>query len=209
MNQFLLRIKKLVGLIYNFQFRMMSFGNLSNNMLELSDSLKRADILLSYCGTLDRNVLQAILNIAQNRLSFVKEKPETVKRVYDAINDTLENTIIHSNYKEDENSVFMPLKNIFLITKKNNAYIISSGNFIKPNREIALKQLLEKVNSMTKDELKQAYQQVLTKGELSPIDTAELGFFDMAIKSDAKLEYAFNHKNGEVFFSLSISINNI
>ncbi len=187
---------------------MMSFGDLSNNMLELSNSLKRADILLSYCGTLDRNILQAILNIAKNRMAFINENPETVKRVYDAINDTLENTIIHSNYKEDDNRVFMPLKNIFLITRNTNNYSVASGNFIKANREEALKALLDKVNSMSKDELKQAYQQILTKGELSPIDTAELGFIDMAIKSDAKLEYAFNHKNGEVFFSLSISINN-
>ncbi len=186
----------------------MSFGDLSNNMLELSDSLKRADILLSYCGTLDRSVLQAILNIAKNRLAFINEKPETVKCVYNAINDTLENTIIHSNYKEDDNSVFMPLKNIFLITRNPDYYSVASGNFIKPERETALKSILEKVNGMSKEELKQAYQQVLGKGDLSAIDTAELGFIDMALKSDSKLEYAFNHKNGDVFFSLSISINN-
>jgi NhaP-type Na+/H+ and K+/H+ antiporter len=187
---------------------MMSFGDLSSNMLELSDSLKRADILLSYCGTLDRSVLQAILKIAKNRLAFINEKPETVKRVYNAINDTLENTIVHSNYKEDDNSVFMPLKNIFLITKNTHNYCVASGNFIKPEREASLKAVLEKVNSMSKDELKQAYQQVLSKGELSPFDTAEIGFIDMALKSDAKLEYTFNHKNGEIFFSLSITINN-
>lgn len=186
----------------------MSFGDLSSNMLELSDSLKRADILLSYCGTLDRSVLQAILNIAKNRLAFINEKPETVKRVYNAINDTLENTIIHRNYIEDDNSVFMPLKNIFLITRHTNHYSVASGNFIKADREKALKAVLDKVNSMSKDELKQAYQDTLSKGELSPINSAELGFIDMALKSDAKLEYAFNHKNGDVFFSLSISINN-
>ena len=185
----------------------MSFGDISKNMLELSDSLKRADILLSYCGTLDRNVLQAILNIAKNRLAFINEKPETVNRVYEAINETLENTIIHSNYTEDENSVFMPLKNIFLITKNADHYSVASGNFIKPKRESSLKAVLDKVNSLTKEELKQAYQQALNKSELSPIDSAEIGFIDMALKSDSKLEYAFNHKNGEVFFSLSISIN--
>ncbi|MFN7013731.1 MAG: SiaB family protein kinase [Bacteroidia bacterium] len=177
-------------------------------MLDLSDSLKRADILLSYCGTLDRNVLQAILNIAKNRLAFVKEKPETVKRVYESINDTLENTIIHNNYNDNENSVFIPLKNIFIITRNANNYSVASGNFIKPNREEALKSVLDKVNSMSKEELKQAYQYALIKSDLSPIDTAELGFIDMAIKSDSKLEYAFNHKNGDVFFSLSICINN-
>lgn len=187
---------------------MMSFGDLSSNMLDLSDSLKRADILLSYCGTLDRSVLQAILNIAKNRLAFINEKPETVKRVYDAINDTLENTIIHNNYKENDNRVFMPLKNIFIITRNTNHYSVSSGNFIKPERKEALKAVLDKVNTMTKEELKQAYQNALTKDDLSPFDTAELGFIDMAIKSDSKLEYAFNHKNDDVFFSLSISINN-
>lgn len=186
----------------------MSFGDLSNNMLELSDSLKRADILLSYCGTLDRSVLQAILNIAKNRLAFINEKPETVNRVYDAINETLENTIIHANYTEDENSVFMPLKNIFLITRNTDHYSVASGNFIKPERETALKSILEKVNSISQEELKKAYQTVLSRGELSAINTAELGFIDMALKSDSKLEYTFNHKNGDVFFSLSIAINN-
>lgn len=202
---FCLGRKNIVGLILNNQLPMMSFGDLSSNMLELSDSLKRADILLSYCGTLDRSVLQAILNIAKNRLAFINEKPETVKRVYNAINDTLENTIIHSNYKD---SVFMPLKNIFLITRHTNHYSVASGNFIKAEREEALKAVLDKVNSMSKDELKQAYKDTLSKGELSSIDSAELGFIDMSLKSDAKLEYAFNHKNGDVFFSLSISINN-
>jgi hypothetical protein len=187
---------------------MSSFGNLSNNMLELSDSLKRADILLSYCGTLDRSVLQAILNIAKNRLSFIKENPETVKKVYNAINDTLENTIIHNNYKELDTSIYKPLKNIFLITRNNSYYTVASGNFIYPQREAILKELLDKINSLTKEELQKAYNETLAKGELTPIVSAELGFLDLALKSDSKLAYSFNHKDGNVFFSLSISINN-
>ncbi|MFN4234603.1 MAG: SiaB family protein kinase [Bacteroidia bacterium] len=186
---------------------MMSFGDLSSSMLELSDSLKRAEILLSYCGTLDRNILQAILNIAKNRLAFINEKPELVKRVYDAINETLENTIVHSKFLNDEKSVFIPLKNIFIITNNKNNYNVASGNFIKPEREIALKEILEKVNALSKEELKEAYQLALNRNELTPINAAEISFIDMAIKSDSKLEYSFNHKNGEVFFSLSITIN--
>ena len=70
-----------------------------------------------------------------------------------------------------------------------------------------LKEKLELVNSMDKDELKAYYKQVLSEGTLSSKGTAGLGMIDIARKSGEKLAYDFHQINDTTtFFSLAVKI---
>lgn len=70
-----------------------------------------------------------------------------------------------------------------------------------------LKEKLDLVNSMDKDELKTYYKQVLNEGQMSEKGTAGLGMIDIARKSGEKLDYNFlDVKDTTTFFSLAVSV---
>jgi len=70
-----------------------------------------------------------------------------------------------------------------------------------------LRDKLNLVNGMEKEELKAYYKQVLSEGNMSEKGTAGLGMIDIARKSGEKLEYDFLDINDTTsFFSLTVKI---
>ena len=80
---------------------------------------------------------------------------------------------------------------IFVIQKIDDYYFITTGNVVDNVNIPPLKELLEKINSLSKDELKAFYKKVLAEGEMSDKGGAGLGLIDMARKSGNKLFYKF------------------
>lgn len=63
-----------------------------------------------------------------------------------------------------------------------------------------LQDKLDLINSLSKEELKDFYKQVLNEGTMSVKGTAGLGMIDIARKSGQKLEYCFNPINDGLTF---------
>jgi hypothetical protein len=96
---------------------------------------------------------------------------------------------------------------IFMIGKQDNAYTIFTGNYILNENVNGLKSRLDEVNSLTKEELKDYYKQVLNNGEMSLKGGGGLGMIDIARKTGQKLHYNFQNIDNKVsFFSLNIKI---
>jgi len=80
---------------------------------------------------------------------------------------------------------------IFVIQKKEKKYFITTGNVVEDNKIDNLKTLLDKINGLEEDELKDYYKEVLESGQLSDKGGAGLGLIEMARKSNNKLIYDF------------------
>ena len=119
--------------------------------------------------------------------------------------ECLQNLYHHSYFKQnvsDETSV------ILMIAKKKDGYSIVTGNYILKNSVIKLKDRLEEINEMSKEEMKEYYKAVLNNGTFSEKGGGGLGIIDIARKSSEKLEYGFipiDQNNS--FFSLNVTIN--
>src|SRR5882724_2821195 len=97
---------------------------------------------------------------------------------------------------------------MFLICRdKDNRYRIVTGNHMLNSNMEKLKNRIDEINAMTKEELKTHYLESLKSTELSAKGGAGLGMIDIARKSGNKLEYRFDPLNDRIsFFSLMISI---
>ena len=98
---------------------------------------------------------------------------------------------------------------ILMLGKKDDDYFIVTGNMIFSKNVDGLNSRLDKLNNLSKEELKLAYQDVLANKGFSEKGGAGLGFIDILRKSGQKLDYRFQDINDEFsFFSLKVKISN-
>jgi hypothetical protein len=94
-----------------------------------------------------------------------------------------------------------------MIAKAKDGYNILTGNMIPSENVSVLKNRLEEINDLSKDELKELYLATLTNGKRSNKGGGGLGFLEIARKSGRKLEFGivpYNDKSS--FFSLNVKI---
>ena len=96
---------------------------------------------------------------------------------------------------------------IFMIGKKEDEYIIMSGNAIKNENINSLAERLDSINNLDKEGLKSMYKDIIKNTSISEKGGAGLGFIDMARKSGNKLDYKFfEMKEGISFFCLKSTV---
>ncbi|NOQ26723.1 MAG: hypothetical protein GQ564_15290, partial [Bacteroidales bacterium] len=66
-----------------------------------------------------------------------------------------------------------------------------TGNVIENDKIVELTEMLDHINSLDRDGLKQLYKSQMKEGRLSEKGGAGLGFIDIARKTGNKLEFHF------------------
>ena len=138
----------------------------------------------------------------------MQEEPTIRKKVYNVLVECLQNLYHHlDEVSETESDKIRSA--IFTIGKVDNKYSIITGNYILNENIFGLKNRLDEVNSLTKEELKEYYKRVLNNGEMSLKGGGGLGMIDIARKTGEKLEYNFLEIDNKVsFFTLNIKVSN-
>ena len=178
-----------------------------DKVYQIYKQLEEKNVLLSFKGMITSELLTTILQIMESKMDHIEEKPKVKKKVFNILVECLQNLYHHI---DQDDTVHMPLEDksaLLMIAKDNDRYVITTGNYMKTSDVEPLREKLELVNSMDKDELKAYYKQVLSEGTLSSKGTAGLGMIDIARKSGEKLDYAFHPINDTTtFFSLAVNI---
>ncbi len=181
-----------------------------NDIFELYQTMERENILLSFKGVVTSELLTSVLSIMESKMDYMEESPKTKKKVFNVLVECLQNLYHHIDLNEesDRNLERIEAKSaLFMISKKDDNFVIQTGNYIDVDNAIDLEAKLKQINGMDKEELKRYYQEVLNNGEMSEKGTAGLGMIDIARKSGNKLEYLFLPINETSrFFCLTIKI---
>lgn len=171
--------------------------------------MERENILLSFKGVVTSDLLTSVLSIMESKMDYMDESPKTKKKVFNVLVECLQNLYHHIDGEEEEkNFERIEAKSaLFMIAKKDDKFVIRTGNYIEKTGADELEIRLNHINSLDKDGLKLFYQEVLNNGSLSDKGTAGLGMIDIARKSGNKLEYQFLPINDQhSFFCLNIKI---
>ncbi len=170
------------------------------------DRMEKNNILLSFKGDITSELLTSILQIMENKMDNMQEEPKIKKKVYNVLVECLQNLYHHMDDATDHNGD----KNrsaIFMIGKNNGAYNIITGNYILNENIHGLRQRLDEVNALSKEELKDYYKKMLNNGEMSLKGGGGLGMIDIARKTGEKLDYNFLEIDNKVsFFTLVIKV---
>ena len=178
------------------------------DIFDFYDKMERSDVILSFKGEITSDLLTSILQIMESKLEDYQEAPKTKKRVYNVLVECLQNLYHHIDEIATEANKKSKIRNaIFMIAKNTEKYSIMTGNYIKTENVQQLRERMIKINSLSRDEWKALYKEILNNEEFSEKGGGGLGLIDIARRTGQKLGFDFKKIDDEYsFFSLDISI---
>jgi hypothetical protein len=162
-------------------------------------------IILSFKGEINSDLITMVLQIMESKLDAVQEKGTVKKRIFNILVECMQNLYHHAEAEDlEDTSRRSAMLELFF---DDQYYYITSGNYIKNEDVKALKERIERVNSLDKEDLRAYYREILDNNKISNKGGADLGMIDMAKKSGQKLDYEFTEVNDKVsFFGLKVKI---
>ena len=173
-------------------------------VISLFQGIKKGDLEYIYKGEVTSTVVTNILDLAKINLNEDDLKPVS-SRIYFILGEGLQNISRHQDKIDDKT----PAESIILISKKELRYTITTGNLIKKEKEKELEEKLQKINSLTIEELRELARYIRKNYTLSDKGGANLGLVEMAKRSGSKLIYGFkdyNEKYAYFYFSIELDL---
>ncbi len=181
---------------------------MSFDVHEYYSKLNGGNVLVAFKGSVTTDLINNVLEQIEEKMDSVDEQPKVRKKLYNVLVESLQNLYHHveelpPNLESDIESKF----GVLVVARENDAYKISTGNFISSEKIKFLKDKIDKINSLSKDELKDMYKFILNHQKLSAKGGGGLGLVDIARKTGNKLEYTFQHYMDDYyFFNLDVFI---
>lgn len=181
---------------------------MSFNLTEYYTNLSKGDVILAYKGSITSELINDILEGVESKLEAADADSKLRKKIYNILVESLQNLFHHIEMvHEGITEKLDPKFGVLVVVKEGNLYKVITGNFIQSRRIKFLKEKIDKINSLSKDELKDMYKFILNHQKLSAKGGGGLGLVDIARKSGKKLEYEFyNYNDDYYFFNLTISV---
>jgi len=177
------------------------------DIFDFYDKMDKHNIMLSFKGNVTSELLTSILQIMESQMDNLDESPKMRRKVYNILVECLQNLYHHIDEKIVDDSDINERNAIFAIGKINDQYSIITGNYMLSENMPALRDRLERINAMSREDLKTYYKEVLSNGVMSEKGGGGLGMIDIARKSGSKLEFVFSPVDDKYsFFSLNIKV---
>ena len=121
-------------------------------------------LTLAYEGEVTQEITKAFTSMTEKNLDKVEEDGKIKKKVYHVMVECLQNISKHADddtqTASDSLEEGLAKTGIFLIGNDQNQYFITSGNGIANENIPALKSLIDNINSLNQDELKQLHKKI-------------------------------------------------
>ena len=169
-------------------------------VFDILQVMEQNNVLLAFTGEFDMRVINALVTSVRGKLNSLESNPSVQKKVYNVMVECLENIFRHSERSVRQQDSALRSYAIFTLHKQGSDYYMVTGNYINTKNVEYLKKMIDKINTLNKEERKEMYRQVLSNGEFSNKGGAGLGMIDIAIKSDSQLQYEFEKINDEDTF---------
>ncbi|MDR0713684.1 MAG: SiaB family protein kinase [Bacteroidales bacterium] len=180
--------------------------NLDTNQLYVE--AHEADVFFAFEGEISSERINVILEEIETKTEAMRIELRLRKKVYNIMVECLQNLYHHS----DEVPKTMADRlgksyGVVVLKRKKNTFMLTVGNFVSIDKVKSLSEKIEKLNSLSKEELKEMYKFILNYQKLSPKGGGGLGLIDIARKSGHKLSYQFSQFDDMYsFYKLDIVI---
>jgi hypothetical protein len=154
-------------------------------------TMKAHEITLVYEGEITHQITKAFTSLAESNMKEEAETGPVQKRVFHVMVECLQNISKHAEDNSNIEDSSFSGRGIFLVSKGDQEYNITTGNIIDNRRIKELKDMLERINKLDKPGLKELYKEQIQKGKLSDKGGAGLGFIDIKRKTGKQLIYHF------------------
>jgi hypothetical protein len=175
------------------------------NVYEYFKKMQDEKVVLYFKGEITNSLLTSILQLVDDGLERKNEDIKIKRKVFSVLLECLQNIYNYQQtYPTDQESYQSAT---LMIQRTQNAYFISTGNYMSNQKISELQDKILKVNTLSYDELKDFYKEVLSRQEPTETGGAGLGLIDMARKSGEKITYNFDSiSENYSFYSLQVKI---
>ncbi len=182
---------------------------MSFNLNEYFTKLNGKDVIISYMGSITSEVIINFLETTEQKFAELDVNNIIRKKVYNVLLESLQNMFHHA---EDSPLIIDGIENskklgIVVLKKTEAGYCINTGNFIISRKIKTLKDKIDKINSLSLNELKDMFKFILNHQKLTAQGGGGLGLVDIARKTGNKIDYSFIDINKDYyFFNLEILV---
>lgn len=160
------------------------------------EKISEDNLCLLYNGNFSDDITNKLIELSEYNMTNIDTLTKMKKKASFLMAECFQNIVRHG-----ETIDLDYVNEGFFLTKNwQNIYYITSGNLIENNKIENLERQLQKVNSLSPEELKALYREVLENQELSEKGGAGLGLIEMARKSGQKLSYEFQNFDNKFSF---------
>lgn len=153
-------------------------------------SMKAHEITLVYEGEITHQITKAFTSLTESNMAKESEANSVQKKVFHVMVECLQNISKHADSFGSDDFLFAG-RGIFMVSKGKDDYHVTTGNVIENDKIVELTEMLDHINSLDREGLKQLYKSQMKEGRLSEKGGAGLGFIDIARKTGNKLEFHF------------------
>lgn len=171
---------------------------------QFHEEMIRHNFSLVYEGEITHQITKAFTSLAETNMDKLSEDTAVKKKVFHVMVECLQNLSKHAEEFEPSSGSYSG-NGIFIVGKlgeENGDYHIITGNSVDNSKVDDLKALLDKINELDRDGLKELFKKQMREGSLSEKGGAGLGLIDIARKTGEKLEYHFHQLDDNNSFFL-------
>jgi hypothetical protein len=181
---------------------------MSFDINEYYSRLNGGDVLMAFKGSISSELISNVLEVVESRLDEYDESSKIRKKVYNVLVESLQNLYHHIEDLPDAMQKEYDEKfGILVVSRLDEKYRISTGNFITQDKVDVLRSRIDKINSMSREELKDMYKFILNHQRLSEKGGGGLGLVDIARKTGNQLDYTFERYDDlYYFFNLDVYV---
>ena len=159
------------------------------------------DVFFTYEGNIASGQINFILEKVEEKITEISDSNKLKRKMLNIMVEGLQNLFHHSDDVPDELTDMLGKRyGMVVIIKNDEGFRLTFANFVSSDKEKYLTEKIEKINSMSEDELKEMYKFILNYQKLSSKGGGGLGLIDMARKSDKKITYGFYPYNDKYCF---------
>ncbi len=154
------------------------------------------DPFFCYRGAFVEEFTSVILEISEGSKLTNKVLPGTTRKMSFMLVECFQNVLKHGE-SIDKSGFEWNDDGLFSFKNTNEAFFINSINVIRNEDVPKLQQLMEQVNALSEQDLKEFYLLHLTNNEISSKGGAGLGLIELARKSKEKIVFRFDDLNDD------------
>lgn len=171
-------------------------------MLHKCQNMKDSGVLLYFNGPVCQTMVESIGGVMRKKMTAQNHKLTLVQRVFAVLVEQMQNIVHYCDSSLPE----MPDGQI-VVYRENGGIHVSSGNSMAPEQADRLKQNIDTLNTLNKQELKMLYKKQRRQPAPPTSKGAGLGLIEMARKSSQPMSYSFCNTSGAmVYFSVDVRI---
>lgn len=166
-------------------------------------------IIFCYCGPISQSTIEGIGQTLRIDLEIEETGFTTSQAIFSIFIEQMQNILNYSADKiaKDNNSDKELRAGVLIIGRVENSFYIYCGNKILKEDVAALREKVEHIITLNKEQLKTLYKERRKLTPATESKGAGLGLIEMARKAGKPIEYMFNETDdGFSFFSIKVIV---